>query len=141
VRDEGSQHREGHPTGERPVGSEVPEREPERSRSPRRARAPAGSNPSGSKEGYGFHGGRKPLKRRLKAEKVLGESAGAERGGGNAALTTVEEESSERGSPGAWGAERGFQGFRDADHREGSQTLRVRLSMIQGNVHRTPFAR
>lgn len=57
------------------------EREPERSESPGDARAPAGSNPSGCKEGYGFHGGSKSSKRRFKAEKVLEESAGAKRGG------------------------------------------------------------
>jgi hypothetical protein len=65
--------------GVRPAGSGK-WRERLRGRKPRRARAPAGSNPSGSAKGYGFHGGIKPSERRFKAEKVLEGSARAERG-------------------------------------------------------------
>lgn len=48
-------------------------------KSPEGARAPTGSNPSGSEKGYGFHGGSKPLKRGFKAVMVLEKSARAER--------------------------------------------------------------
>jgi hypothetical protein len=95
--------------------------------SPEGARAPTGSNPSGSEKGYGFHGGRKPLERRFEAEEVSKGSARAERFKGNVESIVMEEESFERGSPGAWGAERGFRGSGDGTHREGSQTLRVKL--------------
>jgi hypothetical protein len=53
------------------------------------------------------------LKRRLEADEVSGESARAERWDGNVSPIAVEEESFERGSPGALGAEIGFQGFGD----------------------------
>jgi hypothetical protein len=80
---------------------------------PEGARAPAGFNRSGGEEGYGCHGGRKPLKRRFEAEKVSGGSARAEREKGNFLSIAVREESFERRSPGALGAERGSRGFRD----------------------------
>jgi hypothetical protein len=66
---------------------------------PEGARAPTGSNPSGSEKGYGFHGGRKPLKRRFKAEKVLSKSAGAEGSRGNAGSIAMEEQRFERPIP------------------------------------------
>jgi hypothetical protein len=64
-------------------------------------------------KGYGFHGGRKPLKRRFEADEVSEESARAERWDGNVSPIAVEEESFERGSPGALGAEKGFRGSGD----------------------------
>jgi len=70
-------------------------------RNPEGARAPTGFNRSGGEKGYGCHGGRKPLKRRIEAEKVSVESAGAERWDGNVLPIAVREESFERGSPGA----------------------------------------
>jgi hypothetical protein len=54
--------------------------EPERSEGPGEHEPLARFNPPGSTEGDGFSGGIKPLKRRCKAEGVLRESAGAERG-------------------------------------------------------------
>lgn len=54
--------------------------EPERSESPREQEPPTRANPPGGTKGDGFPGGIKPLKRRCKAEGVLWESAGAERG-------------------------------------------------------------
>lgn len=48
------------------------EGEPERLRKPRRARVPPGINHSGGEEGRGCLGRKKPLKRRCKAEEVLG---------------------------------------------------------------------
>jgi hypothetical protein len=53
------------------------------------------------------------LERRLEADEVSEGSARAERWDGNVSPIAVKEESFERGSPGALGAERGFQGFRD----------------------------
>lgn len=85
---------------------------------PEGARAPAGSNPSGGKKGYGFHGGSKPLRHEFKAEKVLNPSARAEGFNGNVESIAVKEQSFERGSPRAWGAERGFRGFRDCKSAE-----------------------
>jgi len=80
---------------------------------PEGARAPTGSNPSGSEKGYGFHSGIKPLKRRIQAVRVWVGSARAEREKGNFLSIAMEEESFERRSPRVWGAEKGFQGFRD----------------------------
>jgi hypothetical protein len=81
--------------------------------SPEGARAPTGSNPSGSEKGYGFHSGTKPLKRRIQAVRVWVESARAERKKGNFFSIAMKEKSFERRSPRAWGAEKGFQGFRN----------------------------
>jgi hypothetical protein len=78
--------------------------------SPGEQELPARNKHSGSAKGDGFFGGRKPLKRRCKAEQVLQRSAGAERVLGNGDSITGEEESSEGRSPGAWEAERGFRG-------------------------------
>jgi hypothetical protein len=52
------------------------------------------------------------------------ESAGTERERGNSFSIAMEEQHFERGSPRAWGAERGFQGFQRLEntHRTGSQT-------------------
>lgn len=102
-------------------------REPERSESPREQEVPTRTKPSGSEEGHGFSGGRKTLRRRYEAGKVSWESARAERWTGNGSPTPGEEESSEGRSPRVLGAERGFRGNGDGGHREGSQTLRVRL--------------
>jgi len=63
-----------------------------------------------AKRGTASRKGDKPLRRRRKAEEVLGESAGTERERGNSFSIIREEESSEGKSPNAWGAERGFQG-------------------------------
>jgi hypothetical protein len=51
---------------------------PERSGIPGEQELPARIKRSGSAKGDGLFGGRKPLKRRCKAEQVLQESAGAE---------------------------------------------------------------
>lgn len=92
-------------------------------RSPEEVRAPTGSNPSGCKKGYGFSSGKKPLKRRTEAVRVLVESAKVERRRGNSFSIAREEQNFERGSPGVWGAEKGFHALEDYNsHRAGSQT-------------------
>jgi hypothetical protein len=60
---------------------------------------PTWINDSGSAKGDGFSGGRKPLKRRCKAEQVLQGSARAEGDLETGRPITGEEESSEEGSP------------------------------------------
>jgi hypothetical protein len=51
-------------------------------------------------------------RRRPEADEVSGESARAERKGGNAFSIAVEEQSFEGLSPRAWEAEKGFQGLK-----------------------------
>jgi len=55
--------------------------EPERSESPREHQPPTRANPPGGRQGDGFSGGIKPLKRRCMAVEVLWKSAGAAGGG------------------------------------------------------------
>jgi len=54
-------------------------REPERSESPREQEVLTRTKHLGSREGYGFFGGRKALRRRYEAGKVLWESARVQR--------------------------------------------------------------
>jgi hypothetical protein len=67
--------------------------------SPGEQELPARNKHSGSAKGDGFFGGRKPLKRRCKAEQVLQRSAGAEGILETGSPITGEEKGSEEGSP------------------------------------------
>jgi len=73
--------------------------EPGRLERPRRARLPVRINHPGSMKGDGSTGGRKPLKRRLEAVRVSGESARAERGVRKGSSITGGEEGSGGRSP------------------------------------------
>jgi len=95
---------------ERDFFSGVKRGKPERSESSREQKAPTRTNPLGSREGHGFSGGRKPLKRRSEAVKGLEGSARAEREIRKGFSITGEEKSSEERSPRALGTERGSPG-------------------------------
>jgi len=75
------------------------EGEPETLRRPKRAKVPSWTKHLGSEEEHGFTCGRKPLKRRFKAVRVLEGNARAERWMGNHSSIMGEEESFEGRSP------------------------------------------
>jgi hypothetical protein len=91
----GGEERKGYLGREKLFRSVRSEGEPGRSERPKRAKVPSWTKPPGSSQGHGSTGGRKPLKRRSEAVRVLGGSARAEREAGNGFSITGGEESSE----------------------------------------------